>query len=68
MIDIIKLNGRDFPWEDGLTVAGVIEKNGFTFPKLIVKLNDRVIEEEEYETTIINKGDDLKVIHLLAGG
>lgn len=67
-MDIIKLNGRDFPWEEGLTIAGVIEKKGFTYPKLIVKLNDLVIEEEDYESIVLNKGDDLKVIHLLAGG
>ena len=68
MIAIIKLNNRDFPWEEGLTIADIIEKKNFTFPKLIVKINGSVIEEEDYTTTIVNNSDNVQIIHLLAGG
>ena len=63
------LNHRPYPhWREGLTVKGVIEENKFTWPKLVVKLNDRVIWPEEYETTSLQEEDDLQVIHLLGGG
>jgi len=65
---IIKLNGRDFSWEDNLTIQGIIEKKKYTFPKLIVKLNGQHIEKEDYETTYVNDGDNVQIIHLLAGG
>jgi len=65
---IIKLNNRDFPWEEGLTVEKIIEKKSFTFPKIIVKVNGKHIEKEDYATTIINDGDNVQIIHLLAGG
>lgn len=68
MIIIIKLNGRDFHWEDGLTIAGIIEKKNFTFPKIIVKLNGQHIEKEEYEISLVKDGDNVQIIHLLAGG
>lgn len=68
MIAIIKLNGRDFPWEEGLTIAGIIEKKNFTFPKLIVKINGNHVETEDYSSTIVNDGDNVQIIHLLAGG
>lgn len=65
---MIKLNNRDFEWEEGLTVQGLINKKSYTYPKLIIKINNVLVSSEEYTSTIIRDGDDVKVIHLLAGG
>lgn len=68
VIYIIKLNNRDFPWEEGLTIEKIMEIKNFTFPKIIVKVNGNHIEQDEYATTIVNDGDLVEMIHLLAGG
>ncbi|MBP1925658.1 sulfur carrier protein [Sedimentibacter acidaminivorans] len=68
VIQIIKLNGRDFPWEAGMTVEDIMNKKNFIFPKIIVKINNQHIEVEDYPTTIVNDGDNVQMIHLLAGG
>ncbi|MGV8146737.1 MAG: sulfur carrier protein ThiS [Alkaliphilus sp.] len=65
---MIKVNNKNFDWQEGLTVARLLELKKYTFPKLIVKINSELIKKEEYETTQISDGDDVKVIHLLAGG
>jgi sulfur carrier protein len=65
---MIKLNNRDFEWEEGLTVQGLLIKKNYTYPKLIIKINNVLISSEEYASTVIRDGDDVKVIHLLAGG
>ncbi|HYE10667.1 MAG TPA: sulfur carrier protein ThiS [Patescibacteria group bacterium] len=65
---MIKLNNRDYAWEDGLTVQGLLDKKSYTYPKLIIKINNELVPEEEYTSTVIRDGDDVKVIHLLAGG
>lgn len=65
---MIKLNNRDYEWEEGLTVQGLLAKKNYTYPKLIIKINNILILSEEYTSTIIRDGDDVKVIHLLAGG
>lgn len=65
---MIKVNTRDFEWEEGLTVQGLLDKKKYTFAKIIVSINGTIIDKEYYNTTIINDGDDVKVIHLLAGG
>ena len=63
------LNRRPYKnWRDGLTVQNVIDENRYTWPKLVVKLNGKVIWPEEYAETLINEGDDLEVMHLLGGG
>lgn len=68
VIYIIKLNNRDFPWEEGLTIEKIMKIKKFTFPKIIVKVNGMYIEKEDYATTIVNDGDNVEIIHLLAGG
>lgn len=65
---MIKLNNRDFEWEEGLTVQGLLDKKSYTYPKLIIKINNILVPHEEYASTVIKDGDDVKVIHLLAGG
>ncbi len=45
-----------------------MEIKSFTFPKIIVKVNGKHIEQDEYATTLVNDGDNVEMIHLLAGG
>lgn len=68
MILIIKLNGRDFPWEEDLTIEEIMKKKKYIFPKIIVKINGQHVQKDDYSTTIVNDGDDVQMIHLLAGG
>ncbi|MGE5631070.1 MAG: sulfur carrier protein ThiS [Caulobacteraceae bacterium] len=65
---MILVNGREFQWEEGLTVAELLKKKNYTYPKIVVRVNGKVISNEEFASTVINDGDDVKAIHLLAGG
>lgn len=65
---MIKVNGRDFEWEEGLTVEKLLEKKRYTFHRIIVKINGEIIPKEKYATTEIKDGDDVKAIHIFGGG
>lgn len=65
---MIKVNNRDFEWLEGLTVEKLLKLKKYTYSKIIVKVNDILIDEPAYASTGIYDGDDVKVIHLLAGG
>jgi len=65
---MIRLNNRDFEWQNEMTVKSLMELKKFTFPKIIVTINDVLIEDTKYAETPIMDGDDVKIIHLLAGG
>lgn len=65
---MIKLNNKDFPWEDGMTVESLMIHKKFTYSRIIVKINGHHVEQEDYATTVINDNDDVQMIHLLAGG
>ncbi len=65
---MITVNGRSFPWEEGLTVRKLLDKKNYTFAMIVVKINGRHIPPDEYETALINDGDDVQVIHMITGG
>lgn len=66
--NIIKVNGRDFPWEENLTIERIMEIKVYTFPKIYVKVNGELIDKDDYGNTVVKKDDDVQIIHLLAGG
>ena len=65
---MIKVNGRNVDWEEGMTIETVLEKCSFTYPAIVVSVNGTVIYKDKYAASAINDGDDVKVIHLVAGG
>lgn len=65
---MIKVNDKNFEWQEGLTVTKLLELKKYSYPKIIVAINDNHITKKEYQSTLIMDGDDVKVIHLLAGG
>lgn len=65
----ILLNNRSEEFnEDLLTISQIMEIKSFHFKMLVVRLNDTLIKKEEYPTTTVKDGDDLKIIHLVSGG
>lgn len=65
----IMLNNRDEIIEgDVFSISQIMVIKSFKFRMLVVRLNDRLIKKEEYETTLVKDGDDLKIIHLVSGG
>ena len=66
---MIRVNDKfDVEWQKGMTVTSLLEILKFTFPMIIVSVNGKVIPRREYGTTTIEDNDDVKVIHLVAGG
>lgn len=65
---MIKVNGRTMEWTEGMTVETILRICNYTFPMLIVTVNDKLVPKEEYASTVIDDGDDVQVIHLMSGG
>ena len=65
---MIKVNNNKLPWDKGLTVAELLKKNNFLLHLSIVKINGQLINKKSFHTQIIDDNDDIKIIHLVAGG
>lgn len=65
----IQLNNRKEEF-DGISksISEILEIKNFTFPRIIVRLNGKLIKKPSYENTQVMDGDELNVIHLISGG
>ena len=66
---IIVNDGKyEIEWQEGMTVNSLLKICKFTFPMIVVSVNGEVVPKSEYGTTRIEDNDEVKVIHLIAGG
>jgi len=66
---MIRVNDKfDVEWREGMMVSSILEVLKFTFPMIVVSVNGKIVPRSEYGTTTIEDHDEVKVIHLIAGG
>ena len=65
---MITVNTEESPWHAGMTVRALLDEKVFTFRHIIVRVNGEYVPEEQYNSYAINDGDDVMVLHLMAGG
>ncbi|HQH19491.1 MAG TPA: sulfur carrier protein ThiS [Bacteroidales bacterium] len=51
-----------------ITVKELLVIKKFTFKMLVIKINDKLVKNEEYANALIHNGDKVDVIHLISGG
>jgi len=61
-------NNKEVIDADHLTVAELLKIKNFTFKLLIIKINGKVVSQQDYAHTSISEGDDVIVLHLISGG
>ena len=65
---MIRVNGRDFEWCEGLTIQAILKAHKYTAPRIVVKVNGRVVPRKDWDAFTVQDGDDVRAIHLIAGG
>jgi len=66
----ITLNNRPETFEgyEKLTIEQLLELKKFSYKMLLIRVNHTTIQSDDYGKTIIHDGDNVAVIHLMAGG
>jgi sulfur carrier protein len=67
-MNMIQVNGDPLAWKDGMTVRDVLTAKRFTFPMLVITVDDDIVDRKDYDTTVIPDGANVKVVHLMSGG
>ena len=66
---MIRVNNKfDVEWQEGMTMDSLLKILKFTFPMIVVSVNGKIVPKSDYATTVIEDNDQVKVIHLIAGG
>ena len=65
----IFLNNREEEFEMGnLTISEMLILKKFSFKMKIIKINGVLILKEDYNSRIINDGDNVQMLYLMSGG
>ena len=66
---LITVAGPKKEFEDGLTVAKLIEIENVETPQYVtVTINDEFIESGSFDTTVIKDGDSVEFLYFMGGG
>lgn len=65
----ITVAGVKKEYEDGLTVAKLIEAEDVETPEYVtVTINDDFVESSSFASTVINDGDNIEFLYFMGGG
>ncbi|MGF3554888.1 MAG: sulfur carrier protein ThiS [Thermoplasmatota archaeon] len=64
----IEVNGKNIQWVQNETVEQLLKRMKYTFPLVVVKVNEKVIPRKDFGTTIIPDKSKIAVIHMISGG
>jgi thiamine biosynthesis protein ThiS len=66
---MILVNGKfSVEWQQGMTVAQLLEQLKFTFPLIVVSVDGVMVPKEAYATQQIPDQAEVRVLHMTAGG
>ena len=64
----IEVNGRKVEWVDNETVKDLLKRMKYTFPLVVVKINDKIIPRNEFSEIIVPDNSKIAVVHMISGG
>jgi thiamine biosynthesis protein ThiS len=64
----IKVNGKEVDWVKNETVQNLLKRMRYTFPLVVVKINDKVVPRKDFSEVIIPNNSIVAVIHMISGG
>ena len=65
---IILNNREDILETNSLTVQQLIELKNFSFRLLVTKVNGKLVKREDRNTSVIQDGDNVAILHMISGG
>ncbi|MHA6198411.1 sulfur carrier protein ThiS [Pseudomonas wadenswilerensis] len=64
----IQLNGEPFELPDGESVAALLNRLDLTGRRVAVELNLDIVPRSQHDSTALNEGDQVEVVHAIGGG
>lgn len=65
----ITVAGKKKEYAEGLTVSRLIEAEDVENPLYVtVTINDDFVKSDEFETKVINDGDEIEFLYFMGGG
>ena len=64
----IQVNGKQVDWIKNESVQELLKRMRYTFPLVVVKINDKVVSRKDFSEVLIPDNSKVTVIHMISGG
>ena len=64
----VEVNGRKVDWVENENIKDLLKRMRYTFPLVVVKINDKVIPRSDFSEVIVPDNSKIAVIHMISGG
>lgn len=64
----IIVNEKRYTFDNEMTIDVLLQKFEMDTSKIAVELNLEIIPKSEYQSTSLNDGDQLEIVHFVGGG
>ena len=64
----IEVNGRNVEWVKNESIKDLLKRMKYTFPLVVVKINDKLIPRNEFSDIIVPDNSKVAVVHMISGG
>lgn len=64
----IEVNSRKIDWVKNETIKYLLRRMKYTFPLVVVKINNQVIPRSDFSNVIVPDNSKIDVIHMISGG
>jgi len=64
----IEVNGKNVDWVQNENVEDLLERMRYTFPLVVVKINDKVVPKQDFSKILVPDKSKIAVIHMISGG
>jgi sulfur carrier protein len=64
----LQINGESREFPDGLNLSGLVGELGMKADRVAVELNLKIVPRPNWESTSLNDGDQLEIVHFVGGG
>ena len=65
---MIEVNGKKVEWIENENVKDLLSRMRYTFPLVVVKINENVVPRKDFTDVIIPDNSKVEVIHMTSGG
>lgn len=64
----VTLNGEEIWLAERIHIVALLEKLGLDSERLAVEVNQRIVRRTDWESTTIEEGDRIEIVHFVGGG
>lgn len=65
---MLTVNGEVRMAKDGQTLSHFLEQQGYEISRVAVERNGQIVPKSQYETTLLEEGDQLEIVSFVGGG